>query len=83
MQPSQDDIKKWNEIAKRRNAILPFQFQLIGRQEVIVICGKCKTSFTRPLIIAQNDPIYVCPNCLERNYIPIDWSVIRTRRKRY
>lgn len=83
MQPSQEDFKKWEAIAQRRSAILPFQFELIGRKEIIIICGKCKASFVRPLIIAQNDPIYVCPECLQRNYIPIDWNVIRKPGRRY
>lgn len=83
MQPSQDDIKKWEAIAQRRNAILPFQFQLIGRKEVVIICGSCKSNFVRPLIIAQNDPIYVCPSCSKRNYLPIDWNVVRIPKRRY
>lgn len=74
MQPTEEDIKKWDEIAKRRNAILPWQFEIISRKDILVICGSCKTSFTRPIISGRSDPIYVCPQCSKRNYIPIDWS---------
>lgn len=63
MQPSEEDIKHWQEIARKRNAILPYQF-------------------IRPLIVGQNDPVYVCPSCQSRNYIPIDWNTIRGYGKR-
>ena len=81
--PSEEEIKQWDEIAQRRNAILPFQFQLIQNKEVVIICGNCKTPYQRPLIIAQNDPVFVCPGCQMRNYVPIDWNVIRRRRSSY
>ncbi len=77
MKPHEEDVKRWQEIAKRRNAILPIQFKLVGKKEVIVTCGNCGSSFTRPLITGQNDPIYVCPQCQKRNYVPIDWNVTR------
>ncbi len=77
MQPDAEDINRWNDIAKRRNAILPYQFQLMSKKDIVIICGNCKNSFMRPLISGQNDPIYVCPGCNSRNYIPIDWNTIR------
>lgn len=77
MKPTEEDIKKWQEIANRRNAILPLGFEFIGRKEIVVLCGKCGVSFRRPLIAGERDPIYVCPECNSRNYIPIDWNVIR------
>ncbi len=77
MQPTPEDIKKWQEIAKRRGAILPFQFQFVSKKELTIVCGSCKSSFTRPLIVGQNDPVYVCPSCQNRNYVPIDWNIIR------
>ena len=83
MNTSNEDISRWSEIAKRRNAILPLKFQVLNKKEVLIECGRCYTSFQRPLIIAQNDPVFVCPSCSERNYIPIDWNVIRVRKRRY
>lgn len=77
MQPTNEDIKRWQEIAKRRNAILPSEFQIISKKDIAVSCGKCNNSFSRPLITGHNDPIYVCPKCSNRNYIPIDWNVMR------
>ena len=77
MQPSQEDIKRWQQIAQRRNAILPVQFQFINKKEISIACGECGNSFIRPLIVGQNDPIYVCASCSKRNYIPIDWNITR------
>ena len=79
MQPSHEDIIKWQDIAKRRNAILPMQFQFITKKDIFITCGNCETSFTRPLIVGQNDPVYVCEKSSKRNYIPIDWNVHRKR----
>ena len=77
MKPTEEDIRKWHEIAQRRSAILPIQFEFISKRDISVICGSCENSFIRPLITGQNDPVYVCPKCSKRNYIPIDWNVQR------
>ena len=81
MNPSQEEIKQWQEIAKRRKAILPQEFRIITSKEVGIICGHCSEYFIRPLIVAQNDPIYVCPKCQNRNYVPIDWNVTKRLRR--
>ena len=77
MQPSNEDILHWQEIAKRRKAILPKSFQFLSKKEVMVTCGKCTGQFRRPLIVGEVDPVYICPECCERNYLPIDWNVVR------
>ena len=77
MQPTEEDIKKWQDIAKRRNAILPMEFEFVTKKDVSIVCGNCRSSFVRPLVIGQNDPVYVCPSCSKRNYLPIDWNVYR------
>lgn len=77
MEPTEEDIRQWEEIAQRRSAILPVQFEFISKRDISVICGNCKSSFIRPLISGQNDPVYVCPKCSKRNYIPIDWNIPR------
>lgn len=77
MQPSEDDIRRWQEVAKRRNAILPYQFQFLSKKDIHVTCGSCKDSFMRPMIAGQHDPVYVCTNCQSRNYVPIEWNVKR------
>lgn len=85
MEPTKEDIQKWQEIAKRRNAILPFQFQFLSKKEINIVCGKCNAPFTRPLILGQNDVVYVCPVCKSRNYIPVDWNIklVRFIRRNY
>jgi len=84
MQAEDEDIKRWRQIAQRRNAILPYQFQFLSKKEIYITCGSCKCSFTRALIAGQHDPAYVCPNCQNRNYIPIEWNVKRGYgKKRY
>ena len=77
MKPTEEDIKRWQQIAQRRSAILPAQFQVINKKEISIICGGCGIPFVRPLIIGQNDPVYVCTSCTKRNYVPIDWNVMR------
>ena len=77
MQPTNEDIQHWQQVAKRRNAILPGSFQFLPKKDVQVVCGNCGSSFIRPLIVGHNDPIYVCPKCQNRNYVPIDWNVTR------
>ena len=77
MQPTEDDLKRWQEIAQRRNAILPAQFEFLSKKDISLKCGNCKSFFTRPMIVGQNDPVFVCPSCQSRNYIPIDWNLIR------
>lgn len=79
MQPTEEEIKKWQDIAKKRNAILPIQFQFLSRKEISITCGNCQSGFTRPMIVGEQDPIYVCPSCSKRNYIPINWNVIRRK----
>ena len=34
MQPTEEDIKKWEEIAKRRSAVLPWQFEFISKKDI-------------------------------------------------
>ena len=82
MQPSPEEIRYWQSIATKRKAILPFEFQYISKKEITIICGMCKSVFTRPLILGQTDVIYVCPGCKSRNYIPIEWDVKLVKFKR-
>lgn len=83
MQPSEEDLKRWKEIAGRRNAILPREFKILTKKDISVACGNCNVPFMRPLIAGQNDPVYVCPHCTKRNYIPVDWYVIRGYGKKF
>lgn len=81
--PSPEDIEHWKQLAERRNAILPYQFEVLPSKEASIYCGECRTHYVRPMIVAENNPVFVCPSCQARNYIPIDWNVIRRRRSNY
>ena len=70
--PDPEEIAEWQETAARRNAILPSRISVKGRQ-VDIICGHCESYFARKLLPNRNDPVYVCPDCGARNYLPIKW----------
>jgi DNA-directed RNA polymerase subunit RPC12/RpoP len=72
MQPSPEEIREWAEIALRRNAILPRSININGRY-ISIICGSCGRTFDRKLLPGRNDPVYVCPDCESRNYVPVEW----------
>lgn len=71
-QPDPEELEEWQITAAKRRAILPLQFS-IQKQYVQIICGHCQTPFTRKMLPQRNDPVYVCPQCTSRNYIPIQW----------
>lgn len=72
--PSPEELAEWYQSALRRNAILPDRIEINGRY-VTMICSipECKHSFTRKLLPKRNDPVYVCPCCKSRVYIPVEW----------
>lgn len=83
MQADPEDIKKWQAIANRRQAILPTEFKFVSKNEIAIYCGGCLNGFVRPLIVGQNDPVIICPKCQKRNYVPIDWNITKRSRQRY
>ena len=72
MQPSPDEIREWEISAKQRNAILPQTISMSGRY-VTLVCGHCEEVFKRKMLYGRSDPIFVCPTCTARNYVPIEW----------
>jgi hypothetical protein len=72
--PSPEELAEWYHNAVRRNAILPMRIRIRGRYTDIV-CGRpdCQHEFTRKLLPNRNDPVYVCPVCGSRNYLPVEW----------
>lgn len=72
--PEPDELQKWYQTATQRNAILPNRFQVRGRY-VTLVCGnnECGEVFNRKMLPGRNDPVYVCPNCGIRNYLPVEW----------
>jgi DNA-directed RNA polymerase subunit RPC12/RpoP len=70
--PSPEELDEWARTAAKRHAILPESIQIKGLY-ITVLCGHCSTQFTRKLLPNRNDPVYVCPACNSRNYVPVEW----------
>lgn len=72
--PSPEELIEWLQNAQRRNAILPSRFEIQKRYATIA-CGNpnCGEVFTRKMLPGRNDPVYVCPGCNARIYIPVEW----------
>jgi len=70
--PDPEELAEWAATAAKRKAILPFQFRM-KIPYIHIVCGHCQEDFTRKLLPQRNDPVYVCPNCSSRNYVPIQW----------
>ncbi len=72
MQPTPEEIQEWAQAAAARNACLPITIQMAGRY-VTLVCGNCENVFKRKMLPGRDDPVFVCPNCNARNYVPIQW----------
>lgn len=72
MQPTPDELREWARNAKQRNACLPETIQIAGRY-VSIICGNCGMLFKRRMLPGRDDPVFVCPSCGIRNYVPVEW----------
>ena len=72
--PTPEELAEWYQTATSRNSILPMRIHIKARY-VTVVCGidECQKEFTRKLLPNRNDPVYVCPNCGVRNYVPVEW----------
>lgn len=72
--PSPEELYEWQMNAIQRKAILPMRIEIKGKY-CTIICGhdECQHSFTRKLLPQRNDPVYVCPQCKSRVYVPIGW----------
>jgi len=70
--PSPEELEEWQRTAAKRRAVLPTMLEMRGRN-VLITCGSCQEVFSRALLPNRNDPVYVCPNCQNRNYIPVEW----------
>jgi len=70
--PSPEELREWAIIAQRRKAILPKSITMHGRN-LLVTCGQCAHQYERKLLPNRNDPVYVCPSCRARNYVPVEW----------
>ena len=72
--PTPEELQEWYRNATNRNAILPIRIEIKGRY-CTMVCSidECQHVFTRKLLPHRNDPVYVCPNCNARIYVPVEW----------
>ena len=72
--PSPEELYEWQITAQNRRAILPLRIEIKGRY-CTMYCSfpECGEVFTRKLLPQRNDPIYVCPKCKSRVYVPVEW----------
>lgn len=72
--PSPEELAEWLITATRRYAILPARIEIRGHYTTIT-CGQesCRKIFTRKLLPKRNDPVFICPECRARNYLPVQW----------
>jgi DNA-directed RNA polymerase subunit RPC12/RpoP len=72
--PSPEELYEWQINAQNRRAILPIRIEIKGRY-CTMLCsqGNCGQSFTRKLLPQRNDPVFVCPGCNSRIYVPVEW----------
>jgi hypothetical protein len=73
--PSSEKIAEWRLRASKKNAIVPEYFE-VYTNKVDLVCGKCKHSYTRPLVFGIDEPVFVCPNynCNTRNWVPVTFK---------
>jgi len=69
-EPSPAKKAEWKERASLKNAIVPKYFEVFP-QKVILECGLCSKRFVRALIFGIDEPIFVCPECSSRNWVPV------------
>jgi len=65
---------EWARRAAEKGGIVP-QFFEVFPSRVEIQCGQCRHGYKRPLIMNQNDPIFACPQCQARNWIPITYDL--------
>lgn len=74
LNPSPEELAEWYAAATKRKAILPSYFRIHGRY-INITCSipECMENFNRKLLPGRNDPVYACPKCHSRIYIPVEW----------
>ena len=74
--PSPKKMAEWQERAAKKEAIVPYYFEVFPTK-VQIVCGCCYYAFQRSLIPNLNEPTFVCPNegCRSRNWVPITYNL--------
>lgn len=69
-EPSAEKKAEWAQRAAIKGGIVPKFFEVFP-DRVKLECGSCAHSYQRPLVPNIDEPIFVCPNCQGRNWVPI------------
>lgn len=74
--PSPEKMREWQARAKKKNAIVPFFFEVFPNK-VLIICGDCQREFQRTLIPRLDEPTFICPEetCRARNWVPVRFDL--------
>ncbi|MCB0328833.1 MAG: hypothetical protein KDD70_04195 [Bdellovibrionales bacterium] len=75
-QPSPEKLREWRIRASRKNAIVPYYFEVFPKK-VVILCGNCHHEFQRPLVPNLDEPTFVCPepDCRARNWVPVKYDL--------
>ncbi len=72
-EPTPEKKAEWLIRAALKNAIVPEYFEVFPNK-VIIVCGECRHRYVRNLIPSFDEPVFVCPECKERNWVPIRYA---------
>jgi len=73
-QPPPDKKAEWAKKAALKDAVVPNYFEVFTTR-VEILCGQCQHSFKRTLMLNVNEPIFVCPKCSTKNWIPVTFDI--------
>ena len=72
-EPSLEKKAEWTIRAAVKNAIVPEYFEVFPNK-VILVCGNCSHRYVRNLIPSFDEPVFVCPECAARNWVPVRFA---------
>jgi len=71
---SPEKMAEWREKASKKEAIVPFNFE-VSPYKASIVCGECRREFSRNLIFGLDEPVFVCPDCRARNWVPVRYKI--------
>jgi hypothetical protein len=71
--PTPQKKAEWAAKAAARGGIVPYFFEVFVNK-VELTCGSCRHEFKRPLVPNLNEPLFACPACSARNWIPLTYE---------
>ncbi len=73
-EPTPEKKAEWKARAARKNAIVPEYFE-VSPYWVYLKCGECGDAFKRNLVPRLDEPVFVCPSCRARNWVPVKFEL--------